>query len=120
MQKNKIEVEKKPLILICVFNDKYMDFYLKILNKLRSNNISAEIYSGTSNIKSQLKYADKKGCDYVILCGDDEVGKNLITIKNLNIGKKLSNNIQNRDEWKESAVSQKTVKFDQLLNELKK
>ncbi len=120
MQKNKIEIEKKLSILICVFNDKYMDFYLKILNKLRSNNISAEIYSGTSNIKSQFKYADKKGCDYVILCGDDEVSKNLITIKNLNIGKKLSNNIQNRDEWKESAVSQKTVKFDQLLNELKK
>jgi histidyl-tRNA synthetase len=85
---------------------------------LRDKNISSEIYSGTSNIKSQLKYADKRGCDYVILCGEDEVSKNLVTIKNLNVGKKISENIKDRSEWKQSEESQKTIPFDQLLNEL--
>ncbi len=119
LQKNKIKAEKKNPVLICVFDEKYMDFYIKILNVLRSKNISAEIYSGSSNIKSQFKYADKKGCDFVILCGDDEVSKNVVTIKNLNVGKQMSENIKDRSEWKQSLEAQKTVAFDQLLNEIK-
>ena len=119
LQKNKIKAEKKNPVLICVFDEKYMDFYIKILNVLRSKNISAEIYSGSSNIKSQLKYADKRGCDFVILCGDDEVSKNVVTIKNLNVGKQMSENIKDRSEWKQSLEAQKTVAFDQLLNEIK-
>ena len=119
LQKNKIKAEKKNPVLICVFDEKYMDFYIKILNVLRSKNISAEIYSGSSNIKSQFKYADKRGCDFVILCGDDEVSKNVVTIKNLNIGKQMSENIKDRSEWKQSTDAQKTVAFDQLLNEIK-
>ena len=119
LQKNKIKAEKKNPVLICVFDEKYMDFYIKILNVLRSKNISAEIYSGSSNIKSQFKYADKRGCDFVILCGDDEVSKNVVTIKNLNVGKQMSKNIKDRSEWKQSSEAQKTVAFDQLLNEIK-
>ena len=119
LQKNKIKAEKKNPVLICVFDEKYMDFYIKILNMLRSENISAEIYSGSSNIKSQFKYADKRGCDFVILCGDDEVSKNVVTIKNLNVGKQMSENIKDRSEWKQSLEAQKTVAFDQLLNEIK-
>ena len=119
LQKNKIKAEKKNPVLICVFDEKYMDFYIKILNMLRSKNISAEIYSGSSNIKSQFKYADKRGCDFVILCGDDEVSKNVVTIKNLNVGKQMSENIKDRSEWKQSLEAQKTVAFDQLLNEIK-
>ena len=119
LQKNTIKAEKKSPVLICVFDEKYMDFYIKILNMLRSENISAEIYSGSSNIKSQFKYADKRGCDFVILCGDDEVSKNVVTIKNLNVGKQMSENIKDRSEWKQSLEAQKTVAFDQLLNEIK-
>ncbi|MDB0036116.1 histidine--tRNA ligase [Pelagibacteraceae bacterium] len=119
LQKNKIKAEKKNPVLICVFDERYMDFYIKILNLLRSKNISAEIYSGSSNIKSQFKYADKRGCDFVILCGDDEVSKNVVTIKNLNVGKQMSANIKDRSEWKQSTEAQKTVAFDQLLNEIK-
>ena len=119
LQKNKIKAEKKNPVLICVFDERYMDFYIKILNLLRSKNISAEIYSGSSNIKSQFKYADKRGCDFVILCGDDEVSKNVVTIKNLNVGKQMSENIKDRSEWKQSLEAQKTVAFDQLLNEIK-
>jgi len=117
VQKNFINTEKKSPILICVFDEKYMSFYMRVLSALREKNISAEIYSGSSNIKSQLKYADKRGCNYVILCGEDEVSKNLVTIKNLNLGKKVSENIKNRSEWKQSEEAQKTITLEQLLNE---
>ena len=118
-KKKKIKVEKQTPVLICIFDEKYMDYYVRILNLLRAKNISAEIYAGSSNIKSQLKYADKRGCNFVILCGDDEVSKNSVTIKNLKIGKKISDSLKDRDDWKESLDSQKTVALGQLLNEIK-
>jgi hypothetical protein len=31
----------------------------------------------------------------------------------------MSNSLKDRDDWKESSGSQKTVAFDQLLNEIK-
>ncbi len=117
VQKKIVKAEKKLPILICVFDEKYMSFYTKLLAALRERNISSEIYSGSSNIKAQLKYADKRGCNYVILCGEDEISKNLVTIKNLNIGKKVSENIKNRNDWKQSEESQKTIPYEQFLNE---
>ena len=61
----------------------------------------------------------KEAVNFVILCGDDEVSKNVVTIKNLNVGKQMSENIKDRSEWKQSSEAQKTVAFDQLLNEIK-
>ena len=66
-----------------------MDYYFKILNLLRTNNINSEIYSGSSGFKGQLKYADKRKCKYAIICGDDEVSKELVTLKNLVLGSKV-------------------------------
>ena len=54
-----------------------------------------------------------------IVVFDDEVSNNSVTIKNLEIGKQMSNSLKDRDDWKESSGSQKTVAFDQLLNEIK-
>ena len=46
--------------------------------------------------------------------------KNLITIKNLSIGKKVSEDLKDRDDWKQSTEAQKTMPFDQLISEIKK
>ena len=73
-----------------MLDEKYMDYYFKILNLLRTNNINSEIYSGSSGFKGQLKYADKRNCKYAIICGDDEVSKGLVTLKNLVLGSKAS------------------------------
>ena len=62
-QKNIFNFDQKCPVLICVLDNKFMDYYFKILNYLRSNNINSEIYSGSSNFKAQLKYADKEGVD---------------------------------------------------------
>ncbi len=119
-QKNIFNFDQKCPVLICVLDSKFMDYYFKILNSLRSNNINSEIYSGSSNFKAQLKYADKRGCKYVIICGEDEVSKELITLKNLVIGSKVSENIQSREDWKKSKDAQKTFAFSDLIKEIKK
>ena len=107
-------------MLICVLDEKYMDYYFEILNLLRSNNINSEIYSGSSGFKGQLKYADKRNCKYVIICGDDEVSKKLVTLKNLVLGSKAAKNIKSREDWTKSVDAQKTFPLSNLLKEIKK
>ena len=119
-QKNIFNFNQKNPVLICVLDERYMDYYFKILNLLRSNNINSEIYSGSSNFKAQLKYADKRNCKYVIICGEDEVSKELITLKNLVVGSKVSEDIKSREDWTQSKVAQKTFAFSNLLNEISK
>ena len=119
-QKNIFNFNQKNPVLICVLDEKYMDYYFKILNLLRSNNINSEIYSGSSNFKAQLKYADKRNCKYVIICGEDEVSKELITLKNLVIGSKVSEDIKSREDWTQSKDAQKTFAFSNLLKEISK
>ncbi len=119
-QKNIFNFSQKNPVLICVLDEKYMDYYFKILNLLRSNNVNSEIYSGSSNFKAQLKYADKRNCKYVIICGDDEVSKELVTLKNLVIGSKVSEDIKSREDWTQSKDAQKTFALSDLLKEIKK
>ncbi len=119
-QKNIFKFKQKNPILICVLDEKYMDYYFKILNLLRSKNINSEIYSGSSNFKGQLKYADKRGCKYVIICGENEVSKELVTLKNLVLGIKISDDIKSREDWTQSKDAQKTFALSNLLNEIKK
>ena len=85
-----------------------------------SNNINAEIYAGSSGFKAQLKYADKRNCKYAILCGEDEVAKELVTLKNLEIGSKISEEIDSREDWTQAKDAQKTFPLTSLIEEIKK
>ena len=118
-QKNIFNFNQKNPVLICVLDQKYMYYYFKILNLLRSNNINSEIYVGSSNFKAQLKYADKRNCKFVIICGDNEVPKELVTLKNLVLGSKVSEDIKSRKDWTESKDVQKTFPLSDLLKTIK-
>ena len=91
---------------VCVLDVNYLDQYYNIVNKLRENNINSEIYlDPTKNLKKQLTYADKKGCSLAIICGQEEIEQNKITIKNLK-SKKENDQI--------------SIPSSSLINEIKK
>ena len=93
-------------ILVCVLDQNYLDQYYKIVNELRENNINSEIYlDSTKNLKKQLTYADKKGCSLAIICGQEEIEQNKITIKKL----------KSKKENDQISISSKN-----LINEIKK
>ena len=69
-------------------------------------NINSEIYlDSTKNLKKQLTYADKKGCSLAIICGQEEIEQNKITIK------KLKSKKEN---------DQVSISSNNLVNEIKK
>lgn len=118
-KKSIFNFNSKSPILICVLDEQFMNYYFKILNLLRLNNINSEIYSGSSGFKGQLKYADRRNCKYVIICGEKEVSKELVTLKNLVLGTKVSSRIKTREDWTQSKDLQKTFALSNLLKEIK-
>ena len=58
----------------------------EISNILRENNIPNEIYKEESKVKAKFSYANNLEIPYVIIIGEEEVEKNLYTLKNMITG----------------------------------
>ena len=102
MQKKDFKIKATRPIVICVFDKDKIEEYIVILNKLRTSNISSEIYPGEGKLKKQMEYANKIGSPAVIFYGDDEIKSGKATLKNLETG------------------SESSVKIEDLVNEIKK
>ena len=61
-------------------------YALQILQQLRSANIAAEIYPDAAKFDKQMKYANRRGIAYVLLPGDEERQKNMVSVKNFETG----------------------------------
>ena len=84
MQKEGIEAKEQKPILVCVMDSKYLDQYYEILNTLRENNVSSEIFlDSKKKLSKQLDYANRRGLSVAIICGENEFNDNTVTIKDL-------------------------------------
>jgi len=73
-------------VLVTYFEET-LEHSLKIVNDLREAGIASELYFQPDRLSKQMKYADKKGIPFVILCGPDEAAKGEAVIKVMKIGK---------------------------------
>ena len=73
-------------VLICCFDKEGELYALPLLQKLRSANISAELYPAGAKIKKQMEYANNKQIPYTVLIGSDEMQSGLLTFKNMETG----------------------------------
>ena len=64
-------------------------YALQILQQLRAANIAAEIYPDTAKFDKQMKYANKRGISYVLLPGDEEREKKMVSVKNFSTGEQV-------------------------------
>ena len=119
-QFDKIQSNKKPLIIIANLIPEQISNYLSIAEVVRDEGYACEIFYGSTNLSKQLKYSDKRKASLVIIIGEDEIKNKTISIKNLTVGKELSKNIDSREEWKELKAGQFIINKDDLITELKK
>ena len=119
-QFDKIQSNKKPLIIIANLIPEQISNYLSIAEVVRVEGYACEIFYGSNNLSKQLKYSDKRKASLVIIIGEDEIKNKTISIKNLTVGKELSKNIDSREEWKELKAGQFIINKDDLITELKK
>jgi len=95
MQKKEFNIKSNKPVVICVFNKENIKDYVKILKKLREENISSEVYPGDGNLKKQMQYANKIGSPAVILYGEDEIKSGKPTLRDLKSGKESNIEIEN-------------------------
>ncbi len=61
-------------------------YAISVLKQLRDAGISAELYPDAVKFDKQMKYANKRAMAYVILPGDEEREKQLVSLKNFATG----------------------------------
>lgn len=83
-------------------------------------NISAEVYLGSSGMRAQMRYADRRGARIAIIQGERERKNNEVTIRNMLLGKTLSGEIKDASAWKEGGEAQHTIPRNQLVAEVRK
>ena len=79
----------KSFLFLNFGTDKISNF-IDSVNQLRKNGIICEIYPIDVKIKKQLDYANKKGIDFVVIIGDDELKKDIFKVKDMSKGEELT------------------------------
>ena len=78
------EILAKSVCIIPIEKENF-DYCFMILNQLREKEIKSEIYPG-GNVKKNLKKINKKGQNFVILIGNNEIQNKTVVFKNLSSG----------------------------------
>lgn len=105
-------------VLVTVLDKRYLIEYHRLVHKLRKGGIKSELYLGSGNIGKQLKYADMLRIPYAIIAGENEFEKGTVQIKDLELGRELSDTITDRTEWRRNQPAQFEVQLDDVVSEL--
>ena len=68
---------------------------MQLAKELRSNNIDCEVYPSAVKLQKQLKYANDRGCTWVVIIGEEELQNQQLSLKNMESGEQLKFAITN-------------------------
>jgi histidyl-tRNA synthetase len=90
-----IELEQPEGIklYICTMDDNSFDKAGTLLNELRTRGISADMDYKRRKLKAQMKDADRKRAEHVIVLGEDEINSGEVELKNMQDGESRTINI---------------------------
>ena len=81
-------------VYLASVGDKGVSRILEISYLLRRKGISAEVGLESRSLRSQMRTANKLGAKYVIMIGDDELDKGVVTLKDMLDGRQETIDIQ--------------------------
>jgi histidyl-tRNA synthetase len=102
-------------VVVIVFDQDQMTDYFAAAGELRAAGIAAEVYLGGSGMKAQMKYADRRSSPAAVMIGEDERAAGQVTIKDLDLGRALSQAVSDNAAWREARPGQFTVARDQMV-----
>ena len=100
-----IEALNGPVVVLNLNRDDPTEA-LKLAAELRREGIRAEAYMGSSGMRPQMKYADRRGAPVAVMVGEDEIAKGVVTIKDLKEGAKQARAIKSNEEYREARPGQ--------------
>jgi histidyl-tRNA synthetase len=107
------------LVLVLDKDTDSLGRYQRMVAELRQAGMRAELYLGGAGMKAQMKYADRRGAPCAVIQGSEERSKGEIQVKDLVEGARLSAEIADNKEWRESRPAQVTVAESELVATVK-
>jgi histidyl-tRNA synthetase len=107
-------------VVVLVMDKNALGDYQKMVQQLRAASIRAEMYVGTSGMKAQMKYADKRGSPLVVIQGGDEKARGEVTLKDLALGSQLASGVESRAEYASQRLAQVSVSEADLVSAVKR
>lgn len=87
----KLEAAKTPArVLVTVMDADRMGDYLALARQLRAEGVATEVYPAAAKFQKQMKYADLKGFEYVVIAGSQEFEQGVWNVKNLASGEQAA------------------------------
>jgi histidyl-tRNA synthetase len=102
-------------VVVLVMDRAELPKYQALVQTLRQAGIRAEMYLGSSGMKPQMKYADRRGSPCVVIQGSNERASGEVQLKDLVEGAKAAASIKDNKAWKDARPAQITVKEAELV-----
>jgi histidyl-tRNA synthetase len=93
--------------------------YQRIVADLRNAGVAAEMYLGSSGMKAQLKYADRRNSPAAIIAGSQEFESGKLQIKDLAAGKAQAAAMTDHDAWRAERPGQFEVSAGDIVAKIK-
>ncbi|HEY0650338.1 histidine--tRNA ligase [Phenylobacterium sp.] len=112
------QAARGPVVVIAFSQDRMAD-YFAVAREIRAAGIPAEVYLGSSGMKAQMKYADRRLSPAAIIVGDDELAAGTVTVKDLDLGRELASKVTDNAEWRGQRPGQQTIPRAELIPALR-
>ena len=113
-----VGAERGPVVVLVLDQDAMAD-YFAVATDLRNAGIPAEVYLGTSGMKPQMKYADRRMSPAAVIIGSNEREQGTATVKDLDLGRELASGMTDNAAWREGRPGQQTVSRADLVATVK-
>jgi len=107
--------EARGPVVVIAFDQAAMGDYMAMASELRAAGIPAEVYLGSSGMRAQMKYADRRLSPAAVIAGSDELAAGTVTIKDLDLGRELAKGIDDNAAWRAERPGQLTVPRGELV-----
>ena len=112
--------EARGPVVVIAFDQARMADYFGVAAELRAGGIAAEVYLGTSGMKAQMKYADRRLSPAAVIIGEDEFAAGTATVKDLDLGREMSKGVTDNAAWKAERPGQQTIARADLVATVRK
>ncbi|MCZ8316037.1 histidine--tRNA ligase [Phreatobacter sp.] len=112
---------EKPVgpVVVLVMDRDQVAGYQAMVSELRAAGIRAEMYLGSSGMKAQMKYADRRNAPAVIIQGSNEREAGEVMIKDLVAGAEAAKTITDNAEWRAARPAQFAAKRGELVEKIR-
>jgi len=107
-------------VVVLALDSALMGEYFALAGELRAAGLAAEVYLGSSGMRAQMKYADRRLSPVAVILGGDEISAGTVTIKDLDLGRAMAQSIADNRTWRDDRPGQVTAPRGELVAQVRR